>query len=373
MKLIPALCLAVLVPTATAISAATFTVTNTNDSGPGSLRQAILDANAVGGADTIAFSIPGADPGCDGGGVCTIAPTSELQTIDDAVTIDGYTQPGAAQNTATFGTDAVLKIVLSAVNIPNTAAFRPTAAGVMIRGLVINGGFQHAVQILVEGDVHVEGCFLGTDAAGLAESSNTNGVTFFFNGDGSVIGGPVLAQRNLISSAINGIQLNPKNVTIQNNLFGTDATGVAVLPQALGGSAIAIACTGNSLIQGNVVTASPGYGIQAQCAGPYVIQGNHIGIDASGTVVFPSSTQYGISPGIGGMLGGINPGEANVITGMKRIGIIGDNVAGGTIRGNSIYGNGGDPGYSGLGIDMLSDGPRRTIRATSTRSRTSRS
>src|SRR5262249_54736865 len=38
---------------------ATITVTNTNDSGPGSLRQAIVDSNAnVGTTDTIAFAIP---------------------------------------------------------------------------------------------------------------------------------------------------------------------------------------------------------------------------------------------------------------------------------------------------------------------------
>ena len=34
---------------------ATFTVTNLNDSGPGSLRQAVADANVAVGADTITF------------------------------------------------------------------------------------------------------------------------------------------------------------------------------------------------------------------------------------------------------------------------------------------------------------------------------
>ncbi len=51
--------------TSTAISEAkadTFTVTNTNDSGIGSLRQAILDANASVGLDTVVFNIPGAGP-----------------------------------------------------------------------------------------------------------------------------------------------------------------------------------------------------------------------------------------------------------------------------------------------------------------------
>jgi len=38
---------------------ASFTVTNTNDSGAGSLKQAILDANANLDADSICFAIPG--------------------------------------------------------------------------------------------------------------------------------------------------------------------------------------------------------------------------------------------------------------------------------------------------------------------------
>src|ERR1043166_3441296 len=59
---------AVAVFAAIAGNAATFTVTNTNDSGPGSLRQAILDANAASGTDSIVFSI--------GSGGQTIIPAS---------------------------------------------------------------------------------------------------------------------------------------------------------------------------------------------------------------------------------------------------------------------------------------------------------
>jgi hypothetical protein len=70
---------------------ATFTVTNTDDSGPGSLRQAILDANASAGFDTIAFDIPG-------GGVHTITPLSALPVISESVLIEGYSQPGASEN-----------------------------------------------------------------------------------------------------------------------------------------------------------------------------------------------------------------------------------------------------------------------------------
>src|SRR4051794_13939532 len=58
--------------------AATFTVTNTNESGAGSLRQAILNANGNPGADLIDFKIPG-------GGVHTIFVKSNLPTITDPV------------------------------------------------------------------------------------------------------------------------------------------------------------------------------------------------------------------------------------------------------------------------------------------------
>src|SRR4030095_1114780 len=125
---------------ATSASSATFTVTNTNDSGAGSLRQAINAANSRPGADTIAFNVSGA--GCDDNGVCTIAPTSALGTLSETVTIDGYTQPGATPNTnATGAINAILKIVLSGVHIPLTIGIRVDGAGTIVRGLAINGGF----------------------------------------------------------------------------------------------------------------------------------------------------------------------------------------------------------------------------------------
>src|SRR5438874_2131308 len=83
---------------------ATLTVTTTADSGAGSLRQAILDANAAAGTDTIAFNIPGA-------GVQTIAPLTNLPMVTEAVVIDGYTQPGTSANSLATGDNAVLLIV----------------------------------------------------------------------------------------------------------------------------------------------------------------------------------------------------------------------------------------------------------------------
>ena len=64
-----------------------YVVTTTADSGPGSLRQAILDANAAPGKDAISFDI-------GTGGVQTIQPLTTLPTITDPLLIDGTTQPG---------------------------------------------------------------------------------------------------------------------------------------------------------------------------------------------------------------------------------------------------------------------------------------
>src|SRR5262245_60859199 len=80
---------AIVMAAAAGAPAATFTVTTTNDSGAGSLRQAILDANANAGPDTIVFAIPGS-------GVHTIAPTSGLPTVMQPTTLDATTQPGYA-------------------------------------------------------------------------------------------------------------------------------------------------------------------------------------------------------------------------------------------------------------------------------------
>ena len=67
--------------TVSSAQAATFTVTNTNDSGPGSLRQAVADSNLAPGPDTIAFSVTG-----------TIRLTSGMLVVNGDLTIDG---PGA--------------------------------------------------------------------------------------------------------------------------------------------------------------------------------------------------------------------------------------------------------------------------------------
>jgi hypothetical protein len=111
-----------------------FTVTNTNDSGAGSLRQAIVDANAHANgveADQIAFNIAGS-------GVHAIQPLSALPAITDAVVIDGYTQPGASKNTLAVGDNAVLEIEIDGSQAGTADGLSVTGGGTTIEGLVIN-------------------------------------------------------------------------------------------------------------------------------------------------------------------------------------------------------------------------------------------
>ena len=141
---------------APAAAQTTFTVTNTNDAGAGSLRQAILDANANGGADIIEFDISGAGPH-------TIQPTSALPTITDPVVIDGTTEPDFA------GTPM---IELDGTNAGSAHGLDIAADNCTIRGLVINRFDQDGISIQSSDNAVVEGNYVGVDVAGTTALGN---------------------------------------------------------------------------------------------------------------------------------------------------------------------------------------------------------
>ena len=153
------------------LDAATYTVTNTNDSGAGSLRDAITQSNAsVGVTDTIAFNVTGT--GCVGSpAVCTIQPTSPLPNLTDPVTIDGYTQPGSSPNSLAVGDNALLLIEIDGSHIGVFSyGLLIFTDNTVIQGLVINRFNDPGIGIDTSGGGanggHViRGNFIGTNPA----------------------------------------------------------------------------------------------------------------------------------------------------------------------------------------------------------------
>src|SRR6266567_2845791 len=112
-----------------------FTVLNTNDTGAGSLRQAILDANNAVGNDLIDFRIPGTKP-------YAITPASALPSITDPVTIDGTTQtnftgtPIIQLNGANAGASANGLLILGGDSaVRGLVVNRFSRSGIRIEGL----------------------------------------------------------------------------------------------------------------------------------------------------------------------------------------------------------------------------------------------
>ena len=126
MKILSSLiCISLFALTHISTKAATFTVTNLNNSGAGSLRQAIADANSSPGQDDIVFSVSG-----------TIYPSSVLPSITDTVNLDGSTAPGYV----TCG-PPVIRLDGSLAGAASGLLLLPGANGSTIHALNIGGFF----------------------------------------------------------------------------------------------------------------------------------------------------------------------------------------------------------------------------------------
>ena len=317
-------------------------VTNTNDSGPGSLRQAVLDANATTGADAIAFDI-------GGDGTKTITLTSALPQITAPLTVDGTTQPGYAGKPL---------VVLSGAGAGTGAdGLDVRAGGSTIRGLVVNGFDGAGIRLLGGEGNAVEGCYVGTDASGTRPRGNGNGVVI--NGSASNrIGGREPGQGNVISGN-RGYGVNVEgdlgHNTIVGNLIGTDSSGTARLGNTYSGVRLAVGVHGTS-VGGNVVSDN-GTGVElfGYADDPLrnnLVSGNLIGTDRTG-IKNLGNVGYGVR-----------------ISGAKFTDVIGNTVAHNTAAGiavlyaadgarisqNSVYANAPDDPAQGLGIDLGGDG-----------------
>ena len=277
-------------------SAAVFTVTNVNNDGSGSLRQAILNANANPGLNTISFNIPGS-------GVQTIAPTNALPDITNAVVINGFSQPGSSANSSATSDNSVHLIRLDGYQCQGSPAglsfapastFSPSpASGSTVRGLVVVR-FSYGIKINEASNVTIAGNWIGMDVDGIARGSSNHGIdvnSFFNNGFNNVIGGTTPADRNIISGNNHGIWINGRSdySAVLGNFIGTDPSGT--LPRGNQFAGIYLFSSSNIIIGGtnaaarNIISATVsagGSGVGVQGGTNNLIQGNYIGSDVSG-------------------------------------------------------------------------------------------
>ena len=265
--------------------AGTFTVTNTSDADPGSLRQAISAANADATTPRlIDFAIPGT-------GVQTITLASALPQITRVMTIDGTTQPGYGGNPlVTIDGNSgdydglVVNFFLSGNGAPTS-----------IKGLcIINCGApggtpRHGINLTdSDGAVTVTGCFLGIQATGTTAGRNTgSGIFCAPTSDRTwTIGGTTSADRCVISGNLgSGVDAQARSLTVIGNYIGTSSDGLSQVPN--GGDGIFITNQGLAKIgtatagSGNVISGNNGNGVRALVSA--TLTNNIIGLSANGT------------------------------------------------------------------------------------------
>src|SRR6516164_892048 len=221
----------------------TFVVINTDDAGAGSLRQAILDANATPGTNEIDFDI-------GGGGIQMIRPSIALPEVTHSIVIDGTTQPGFARSPliGLDGTDVT----------PGASGLVIRADDSMVKGLAISNfrvdnpddPDRSTPGLVIAGNGNVvQGNYLGADPLGSAGTGN--GIGLWLAGSNNLVGGTTVVDRDLVLGNWYGVYVTGSGNLVEGNYVGTDATGTHarsnVVGLSVGGS--------NNLIGGTTAEA----------------------------------------------------------------------------------------------------------------------
>lgn len=339
------------------VNAATFTVSNTNNSGAGSLRQAVTDANSTIGSDTISFSV--------GSGNIQIALQSPLPPIIYPVTIDGSTQSGYAGS-------PIVEISGSSAGV-NAQGLRVTgsAAGSSIKGLIINRFSAQGIFIDTN-NVTVTNSYIGTNASGNAPAGNAGDGIAIFSGtslasaNGNIIGGVNASDRNVISgNGGNGIGITAQvggtanSNLIRGNYVGTNAAGTGAIANTGDGILINHADGGGpASAQNNIIGGTTGTTPNGACTGACnlvsgngangiglwhggvsgsLVYGNYVGTNAAGNgAVANGNIGIEVNEAPNNTVGGTTPDARNVFSGNGGSGVFLTGAAG---TGNVIQGN----------------------------------
>jgi hypothetical protein len=336
----------------------TFLVTTTQDSGLGSLRDAIarVDADPHPRIDVIKFAI--------GSGPQTISPLSALPAITHAVVVDGTSQPGYA---------GAPLIELDGTNAGDLANGLMVDAGhSTVKGLVINRFGNAGILLEMGGGDTIAGNYLGTDRTGTLAVANSNAGVEIANGGSNVIGGTEPHAGNLISGNFDGVLIDSGDGNrVEGNFIGTDVTGTLAVTNEDAGINIGgvSGISSNNVIGGttpharNLISGN-GTGVVVATSNNRV-EGNFIGTDVSGTLAVGNADGVDIGTGSNNTIGGTTRAARNIISGNFNSGITesgfgdGDRVEGNYI-GTDVLGSLALPNF--FGVDVV--GSQFTIGGT---------
>lgn len=252
---------------------ATFAVSNLNDSGAGSLRQAVIDANAAPGADVVSFNVAG-----------TINLQKALPKITGTLEIDGTTAPG-------YSASPVVEIDF---NGAKGLRFESGSSGSSVESLALVDASGAGVKLNGVTGVTVAGNYIGLNLVGAAVGNGGNGLELKSSA-GNTIGGDSAAERNVISANRKyGIHLSgSSNNQIIGNYIGTNLAGSADLGNTKGGIMLTGSSQSNSIggAAGNVISGNDGIGVHLKSGSSYnTIASNRIGTNEAGTTAIGNSS-----------------------------------------------------------------------------------
>jgi hypothetical protein len=249
------------------------------------------------------------------------------------------------------------------------ATQRNVVSGSVYYGILINDTNS-------DGNV-IEGNYIGTDATGsVAVPNQYSGVGVYYDQNHTLIGGTDAGAGNVISgNGQYGIYVdgfNNRDVVIQGNRLGTDATGTYAISNTIGGvlvtaGAHGVVIGGSTAGAGNVVSGNGVVGIylNGPAGSSNVVQGNLVGLNAAGTAAVGNLNGIYLVNGVSSTtVGGTNAAARNVISGNLDYGIfvsdagttnnvIEGNYIGADVSGSRALGN-GSATYGGIGIGIWS-------------------
>jgi len=315
------------------------TVINTNETGAGSIREAIRSANFSTTSDQIRFNIPGPSPH-------KIQLSKSLPKITKSAIVDGSTQPAngytgtapkielSGPGGTSFGlyfdysdathqyNGAVYGMYINgfATGI-ETNATNSFILGAVGKGNVISGN-NSATYLYYDLNTIQQYNYIGVDTSGYLAEPNNHGLAI-----AGIAAGSHLVKNNVISGNSNGVLIfnTTHNVTFNGNLVGTDKTGTFAIPNADKG----ISCSGTNVIVGGLLPADgnlfSGHGDNssgAEKAALFIdgdsclVIGNKFGTNLAGTSAIPNN--YGsaiyLNPSASAIrIGGTTAAEKNII------------------------------------------------------------